>query len=551
MLRIARSVSELRKSIDSARRSGKKVGFVPTMGYLHDGHIALIKRARQRCGCVVVSIFVNPRQFGPKEDFKRYPRDLRRDMNILKKVGCDLVFVPRVEEIYPSDFSTTVSVQGLNTRLCGEHRPGHFDGVCLIVLKLLNLVGPDVAFFGEKDYQQLVIVKRMVRDLSVPVEIEAVPTVRDKDGLAMSSRNSYLTDDERKIATSLFRSLELGRLLVAGGEKRSSEVIQKVTSVLIDGGVAKIDYVAVVDPDTLEDVSYVDRDVRICIAAWVGNTRLIDNIPVDVKAFQRPLHLSKHTPVCIILAAGEGKRMKSSIPKVMHTVGGKPMVEHVVMAARKAGIKNVVVVIGHHAEKLQPVLRALDVESVVQDVQRGTGHAVLQAFPLLRKHRGDVVILSGDTPLLTAETVRKLIEAHTKHCNTATLLSAFIDDPSGYGRIVRDEQGEFLRIVEERDATGRIRRIKEVNGGVYCFKTQPLFDAIRMLTADNAQQEYYLTDVIDIMRSRGARVEALPVEDYTDIIGVNTKEELKKVRALYKRRSGNEDYKRGVENGVH
>jgi len=541
----------LRREIRKARREGKKVGLVPTMGSLHGGHLALVDACRRECDLVVVSVFINPRQFGPEEDLKRYPRDLSGDRRLLRKHGCDIIFAPDTEEMYPPGFKTFVGVEGLRDILCGRVRPGHFDGVALVVLKLLLAALPDVAFFGEKDYQQLVVIRRMVMDLAFPVKIEAAPLVRDKDGLALSSRNVYLSSRERAIATSLFKSLELAKLLIAGGERRAHTIEERMVTLLVDSGVTKVDYAAVVDPSSLERVKYIDSDVRILVAAWVGQTRLIDNIAVEAAPVDRRRQVSKRGTVAVIMAAGEGKRMKSDLPKVMHRVGGKPMLGQVIDAAREGGVKDIIAVVGHRSEKVLPFLKRRGVKAVSQDVQRGTGHAVLQAYPLLARFSGNLVVLSGDTPLIRGGSVRRLISTHRKHSNTITFITTEVPDATGYGRIVRDRNGNFTRIVEEKDADARTRAIKEINAGLYCFKAGPLFDALLSVNADNVQMEYYLTDVIETLKGRGARVEALLIDDHTEMLGVNTVRDLEVVRRIHERRTKAEDDKRGLENGIH
>lgn len=551
MLKTVRKTDHLRREIAKARKKGKTVGFVPTMGYLHDGHLALVRECRRVSDVVVASIFVNPKQFGPAEDFKRYPRDLRRDKRLLSECGCDILFVPGVKEIYPAGFTTVVGVSGLREVLCGRARPGHFDGVCVVVLKLLLAVMPDMAFFGEKDYQQLVVVKRMVKDLGLAIKILGVPTVRDKDGLALSSRNAYLSEQERGIATSLFRSLELGRLLIASGEQRSHVIEERLTSLLVDSGVTKVEYVAVIDPATLEHVRYVDSEVRIAVAAWVGAARLIDNVSVDPRTTSRYRRGLRRGTVCVILAAGEGKRMKSNRAKLLHSVAGRPMVEHVVRAARDAGIADIFAIVGHKSDHLKPLMRRLHVDTVMQDVQRGTGHAVLQVLPLLARFGGDILVLSGDTPLIRAATVKRLLSLHGRHSNAVTFATAAVPAAKGYGRILRDRRGSFTKIVEERDADREVRKIREINAGLYCFKAQLLFDALLTLTADNVQMEYYLPDVIRSIKARGGRVEAVPISDYTEALGVNTARELRMVRKIHSRRKTYEDNKRRLEDGIH
>jgi pantoate--beta-alanine ligase len=551
VVKTVRKTEQLRQSVAEARKRKKTIGFVPTMGYLHAGHLALVEKCRQECDLVVVSLFVNPKQFGPNEDFSRYPRDLRRDKRLLTRAGCDILFVPETSTMYPPGFKTAVSVQQLRGLLCGRARPGHFDGVCVVVLKLLLAVMPDRAYFGEKDYQQLIVIRRMVTDLGLPVEIIGVPTVRDRDGMALSSRNAYLTGEERAIATSLFRSLELAKLLIASGERRAQIIRDRITSLLVDAGVTKVEYVAIVHLETLEDLRYVERHARIMLAVWVGGARLIDNVSVDTTGMGRSGRRYKRDTVCVILAGGEGKRMRSDKPKLLHTVGSKPMVEHVIRAAREAGIKDIIAVVGHGSGKLEPLMKRLKVTTVMQDVQRGTGHAVLQAYPLLAEFEGDVVILSGDTPLIRGATVRRLLAVHNRHSNAITFATALVQNARGYGRIVRDRKGGFVRIVEEKDAGREIQKIREINAGLYCLKADLVFDALLMLTADNAQMEYYLPDAIGSIKSRGGRVEAIPLNDALEALGVNTQAELGRVRRIYAGRLKHEDNQRRMENGVH
>ncbi len=546
---IVKTIKDLRREIKRARRARKRVGFVPTMGYLHDGHLELVRRCRKTCDTVVVSIFVNPKQFGPGEDLDRYPRDLKRDTKLLTEVGCDVVFVPSVEEMYPEGFTTKVSVEGLKDKLCGQFRPGHFDGVCLVVLKLLLAVMPDVALFGEKDYQQLVIIRRMVRDLALPLDVVGVPTVREKDGLAMSSRNLYLSPEERAIATALYKSLELARLMILAGETRATTIKNRMMRLLVDSGVSKVDYVAIVAPETLEEVKYADRRVRVAVAAWVGGARLIDNIEVDPGEVEVKRYRSGN--VCVILAAGEGKRMKSSKPKVLQSVGGRPMIEHVVSAARQAGLEGIIAVVGHGRHRVEPLLRNLGVDTVVQEVQRGTGHAVMRTYPYLSKLNGNVVVVSGDTPLIRGQTIRHLLDLHTKHSNAITFATAIVANPQGYGRVVRDSSGKFVRIVEEKDASEEEKAIREINAGIYCFKSRLLFDALLLVDARNVQMEYYLPDAIGKIIARGGRVEPVVIEDQTEVVGVNTPLELAAVRRLYARRRRLENTKCGLENGIH
>jgi len=278
-----RKVKDLRNHLRSLRcDKGLSVGFVPTMGYLHEGHKALIRRSKIQNDITVVSIYVNPTQFGPSEDYDRYPRDLERDMAICEELGVDVVFAPTDEEIYPFGFRTEVYVRGISDILEGKFRPGHFKGVATVVVKLLNVVQPDRAYFGEKDYQQLKVIETMVRDLLLPVEIVPVETVREPDGLACSSRNVYLSREERESALSLYRSFLLAEELIKKGERRAEVIKRKIEEfILSHPHVRKIDYVEITDPD-LRPKETVEKGDRILLAVWVGNTRLIDNWKVSV-----------------------------------------------------------------------------------------------------------------------------------------------------------------------------------------------------------------------------------------------------------------------------
>ncbi len=277
-----RQVGDLRPTLVRARGDGKSIGFVPTMGALHEGHLSLIREARRRDDFVVVSVYVNPTQFGASEDLARYPRDIERDAELARSAGCDLFFCPRDEEIYPAGFSTNVEVGGLSALLEGASRPGHFAGVATIVLKLLNLVGPSRAYFGEKDAQQLAVVRKMVRDLDLPVEIVSMPTVRESDGLAMSSRNAYLSEPERALARRIPEALEAARAEIAGGE-RSPVVVREVVAAALgrESGV-RVEYIATVDPETFALLPSLRGEILVLIAARVGATRLIDNVRVRV-----------------------------------------------------------------------------------------------------------------------------------------------------------------------------------------------------------------------------------------------------------------------------
>ena len=257
------------------------VGFVPTMGYLHEGHLALIKQARIENSAVIVSIYVNPAQFGPREDFGAYPRELNRDLELLREEGVDIVFVPSDDEMYPPEFSSWVDVEKVTERLEGASRLGHFRGVATIVAKLFNIVQPTRAYFGQKDAQQAVVIKRMVADLNLGIEIVVVPTVRESDGLAMSSRNIYLSPRERQAATILFKALTLARQLRQGGEKDAGKIRRQMTSLIQKEPLAQIDYVSIADAETLEELNLIDRPALASLAVRIGKTRLIDNMPLE------------------------------------------------------------------------------------------------------------------------------------------------------------------------------------------------------------------------------------------------------------------------------
>jgi pantoate--beta-alanine ligase len=276
---ILRTIADLRHTVAGWRRSGDTVGLVPTMGALHEGHLTLVKRAREQCGRAVVSIFVNPTQFGPNEDFTRYPRDLEGDAAKLATVGADAIFAPQVAEMYPEGTVTTVTVAGLTEGLCGPFRPGHFQGVATIVTKLLLQCLPDAGFFGEKDYQQLQVIKQMVRDLDIPVRIEPVATFRESDGLAMSSRNAYLKPQERALAPLVYKVLtSVAAEMKDGGSATSATARGKQE--LLQAGFARIDYLDAVDAVTLKPVERAERPARIAAAVFLGQTRLIDNVAV-------------------------------------------------------------------------------------------------------------------------------------------------------------------------------------------------------------------------------------------------------------------------------
>jgi pantoate--beta-alanine ligase len=277
-MKIVSKIEDLRKLIPDAKMRGKTIGLVPTMGALHDGHMSLVRAARESGDFVVVSIFVNPTQFGPNEDFRRYPRTFEADSAKCAEAGVDIIFAPNTEEMYPDGFSTFVDVEGITTKLEGTSRPGHFTGVATVVLKLFAAVEPTRAYFGMKDYQQLKVIEKMVRDLNVKVEVVPVPTLREPDGLAMSSRNAYLRPDERKAATVLYRSLSKAKEMADSGEKDAQAIWNAVTEIIDAEPLAEIDYVAVCHPQTLEMLDSIEGGALVALAVRMGKTRLIDNI---------------------------------------------------------------------------------------------------------------------------------------------------------------------------------------------------------------------------------------------------------------------------------
>ena len=276
-MKICPTIDEMR-AVRAARGDGKTVGLVPTMGALHEGHISLVRAARAQCDLVVVSIFVNPLQFGPKEDLAKYPRNFDRDRELLNQHGVDVIFAPGVEEMYPAGAATYVTVEGLSDKLCGRSRPGHFRGVTTVVSKLFNIVEPDRAFFGQKDAAQSTIIARMVRDLNLPVQVVVCPIVRERDGLAMSSRNAYLGAPERKSALVLQRSLLEVQKRFRQGERKVEALIEAGEKIFAQEPSVKLDYFEIVDPGTLDPVNDFSRPVLVAVAAFVGKARLIDNV---------------------------------------------------------------------------------------------------------------------------------------------------------------------------------------------------------------------------------------------------------------------------------
>ena len=281
-MNISNSITDVREYVSKWKLEGLKIGFVPTMGYLHEGHKSLIDRAVKENDRVVVSIFVNPTQFGPKEDLANYPRDLERDASLCSDSGVDLIFAPEVDEMYFDDFCSFVDMEGLTKGLCGKSRPIHFRGVCTIVCKLFNIVSPDNAYFGEKDAQQLAVIKRMVRDLNFNVNIIGCPIVRENDGLAKSSRNTYLNDEERKAATILNKALKLGKEALDNGLRECSVLVDIINKEIQLEPLAKVDYVEVVDSSSMGNLDIIENNVLVAIAVYIGKTRLIDNFTYEI-----------------------------------------------------------------------------------------------------------------------------------------------------------------------------------------------------------------------------------------------------------------------------
>lgn len=280
-MKIVKTVDEVREIVANWRKEGLSIGLVPTMGYLHEGHQSLIKKASEQNDRVIVSDFVNPMQFGENEDFDSYPRDIERDSEICEVAGGDVIFNPEISEMYSEYFSSFVNMNTLPNGLCGKSRPIHFKGVCTVVAKLFNIVCPDRAYFGQKDAQQLAIIKRMVSDLNFNIEIIGCPIIREEDGLAKSSRNTYLSQEERQAAVILSRSLKVGKKLIEDGEKDTKKVIAAITEEIEKEKLAKIDYVEIVDMNMLQPVTEINGPILTAIAVYIGKTRLIDNFIVD------------------------------------------------------------------------------------------------------------------------------------------------------------------------------------------------------------------------------------------------------------------------------
>lgn len=282
-MKTATTIAEVRSQVQAWKREGLSVGLVPTMGYLHEGHASLMKKAVEQNDKVVASVFVNPIQFGPTEDLEAYPRDFQRDCALCESIGVDLMFHPEPEEMYAPDFCTHVGMDVLTTELCGKTRPTHFGGVCTVVSKLFNIVTPDRAYFGQKDAQQLAVIRRMVRDLSFGIEIVGCPIVREEDGLAKSSRNTYLSPEERKAALVLSQSVRLGQEMIQKGETKASAVLDAMKAHIEAEPLARIDYVQAVNGIDMQPVDTIQGDVLVAMAVYIGKTRLIDNFVVEGK----------------------------------------------------------------------------------------------------------------------------------------------------------------------------------------------------------------------------------------------------------------------------
>ncbi|OSA92260.1 UNVERIFIED_ORG: pantoate--beta-alanine ligase [Clostridium botulinum] len=279
---LTKEICEIRKVIKDWKKEELSIGYVPTMGFLHEGHESLIKRAVKENDKVVVSIFVNPTQFGPNEDYDSYPRDINKDLELCKNAGASIVFNPSPEEMYFDNNSTSIGVSSLTNVLCGLKRPGHFDGVCLVVSKFFNIITPDRAYFGQKDAQQVAVIKRMVRDLNMDIEIVPCPIIREEDGLAKSSRNTYLSQKERNAALILNRSLLKAKETLENGERKANIVKNIIKDSINSEQLAKIDYVELVDNNSLENIKFIDRDILVAIAVYIGKTRLIDNFTFSI-----------------------------------------------------------------------------------------------------------------------------------------------------------------------------------------------------------------------------------------------------------------------------
>ncbi len=276
-MKVIQTPQEMNNCSEKIRRQGKRIAFVPTMGYLHDGHLSLMSEGRKKADILIVSIFVNPTQFGPQEDLEAYPRDFEKDEKLMQEAGVDVVFYPQADTIYPEGYQTYITVEKVSQNLCGISRPFHFQGVATVVAKLFNIVNPHLALFGKKDFQQLILIKRMVKDLNFNIEIIGCPTFRETDGLAMSSRNSYLSAEERQTALNIKKSIDSVCDLFQNGERNTKTLLKKAEEILSEQPLIRIDYLKICDIETLEDIKIIEKESVLAIAAFVGKTRLIDN----------------------------------------------------------------------------------------------------------------------------------------------------------------------------------------------------------------------------------------------------------------------------------
>lgn len=284
-IEIIETVNRMQEKAEEIRLSGKIIGLFPTLGFLHEGHLELIRQGRKRADILVMSLFVNPTQFGPDEDFDKYPRDIEGDINKAQREGVDIAFLPSPDEMYPDGFQSSVKVETITRFLCGQSRPGHFEGVTTVVAKLFNIIKPHFALFGQKDFQQLAVIKRMVKDLNMDIEIVAVPTVREPDGLAMSSRNKYLNPEERKSALCLKKSIDMAVKMAGEGELSSKKIIASIRDLIISFPFTNIEYINICDPETLEDINTLKRNSLLALAVKVGSTRLIDNCVININNY--------------------------------------------------------------------------------------------------------------------------------------------------------------------------------------------------------------------------------------------------------------------------
>lgn len=282
-MKVFKKAKDITDFIKRRKRKKRSIGFVPTMGYLHEGHVSLMRASRRENDLSLISIFVNPTQFGPREDYKRYPRDFRRDEELAKSAGVDAIFYPAVEEIYPKGYKTYVEVADITERLCGKSRPGHFKGVTTVVAKLFNIVQPDIAYFGQKDAQQAIVIKRMAEDLNMDLKIKVMPIIREPDGLAMSSRNVYLSKEERQDAPVLYESLNLAKRLIKQGLCDTGRIKSKMRNLINTKRSARIDYISITDLNDLRERGRIEKGTLIALAVWIGKTRLIDNIVIGGK----------------------------------------------------------------------------------------------------------------------------------------------------------------------------------------------------------------------------------------------------------------------------